>query len=674
MRLASVRIQNFRAFADETVYFNDYTCLVGPNGGGKSTILMALNVFFRETRHSRTSLVRLDAEDFHHRNTKDPVIITVTFDQLSEEAQNDFKEYFRQGKLIISAKAVWNEEDKCAEVTQYGMRLGMDDFRQFFRDEGDGATVADLKKVYAGIREKHPELPAPTTKAAMIEALRTYEAARPDQCSEIPSNDDFYGFSRGSNRLAKHIQWVFVPAVKDASEEELEAKDTALGILLARTVRMRVAFKQQLDDLRSETDGKYQAVLKSQQEVLTELSSSLTGRLSHWAHPDTSVKLEWQADQQTAIKIAEPCAGIIAGEGAFNGKLTRFGHGLQRSFLLALLEELSGGAATGPKLILGCEEPELYQHPPQARHLATVFHKLSTKNSQVIVCTHSPYFVTGREVEDVRSIRPDFSSKSCCCNCVTLDQISASLASARGESPAKAMGRMLKVEQALQSALNEIFFTSVLVLVEGIEDVAYVTTYLTLTERWEEFRKLGCHLVPAGGKSSIAQPLAIAQHLKIPTFVVFDSDGHSNTPTPGGDPATEQKKLGARTKHEKDNTTILKLCGAPSPNPFSAATLWLHNMVMWNSEVSEVVRDEFGRDKWTAVENTVRANYGIEEGDINKNSLFIGYRLTEAWEQGMKSESLEKLCQSIIDFARKARKPVERSKSANAPSKVNAVG
>ncbi|HHY50152.1 MAG TPA: ATP-binding protein, partial [Alphaproteobacteria bacterium] len=36
MRIASVRIENFRSFADATIPFNDYGCLVGPNGAGKS--------------------------------------------------------------------------------------------------------------------------------------------------------------------------------------------------------------------------------------------------------------------------------------------------------------------------------------------------------------------------------------------------------------------------------------------------------------------------------------------------------------------------------------------------------------------------------------------------------------------------------------------------------------
>ena len=562
MRLSSVRIQNFRAFADQTIHFNDYTCLVGPNGGGKSTVLMALNVFFRDASHAKTDLLKLDKEDFHHKNTKKPVIVTVTFEDLSAEAQADLKDYYRHEKLIVSAKAEWNEEDKFAEVMQFGLRLGMEDLKPFFKAEGDKASVKALKELYVGIREAHPDLAAPGTKQEMIDALRAYEAAHPEKCAEIPSEDQFYGVSKGANRLGKYIQWVFVPAVKDASEEAIEAKKAALGVLLERTVRAKVSFKGPLDGIRLEAGKKYQEMLDGQQGVLSELSKSLTERLGEWAHPDTSVKLEWQNDEQSSIKIAEPLAGIIAGEGHFTGNLTRFGHGLQRSFLLSLLEELSASAVEGPRLILGCEEPELYQHPPQARHLASVFHALSTKNSQVIVCTHSPYFVSGREVEDIRSIRPDSPNKCCCCHHVTFDQIATVIATANGEKPPKPAGLMLKVQQALQPELNELFFTNALILVEGLEDVAYISTYFTLMDKWNDFRRLGCHIVPVGGKSELARPIAIAQQLHIPTFVVFDSDGH-NVPDAG-----KPDPNGKRAKHQKDNNTVLKLCGIAAPIRF----------------------------------------------------------------------------------------------------------
>ena len=89
MNLTEVRIENFRSFKDETILFDDYNCLVGPNGSGKSAILMALNVFFRENASTNTNVLELGEEDFHHRDTKKPIKITLTFEFLSKEAQKD---------------------------------------------------------------------------------------------------------------------------------------------------------------------------------------------------------------------------------------------------------------------------------------------------------------------------------------------------------------------------------------------------------------------------------------------------------------------------------------------------------------------------------------------------------------------------------------------------------
>ena len=134
MRIDSVRIENFRSFEDATVPFNNYACLVGPNGVGKSTVLTALNVFFREFENTPTDLSQLEQEDFHFRNTAVPIRITVTFADLSEEAQDDFSDYVRQGKLVVTADATFNGANG-KEVKQYGQRLGMTALRPFFNSD-----------------------------------------------------------------------------------------------------------------------------------------------------------------------------------------------------------------------------------------------------------------------------------------------------------------------------------------------------------------------------------------------------------------------------------------------------------------------------------------------------------------------------------------------------------
>ena len=56
-----------------------------------------------------------------------------------------------------------------------------------------------------------------SSAAAGQEALNSFEQSHPDLCEELESESQFYGFSKGANLLEKHIQWVYVPAVKDAA-------------------------------------------------------------------------------------------------------------------------------------------------------------------------------------------------------------------------------------------------------------------------------------------------------------------------------------------------------------------------------------------------------------------------------------------------------------------------
>lgn len=128
-----MRIENFRSFKDQTIDLDDYTCLVGPNGAGKSAILTALNVFFRNNASSATNVQTLSEEDFHHKDTKTPIKITITFSDLSEDAKQDFKHYYRQGVLTVFSKAVWDKENESAEVKQYGARLVMKKIRSILR-------------------------------------------------------------------------------------------------------------------------------------------------------------------------------------------------------------------------------------------------------------------------------------------------------------------------------------------------------------------------------------------------------------------------------------------------------------------------------------------------------------------------------------------------------------
>ncbi len=69
--LESLHIQNFRSCKDVFIDLDDYTCFVGTNGTGKSTVLQALNILFRYSRDTATDLINLSKEDFYKGNTAD---------------------------------------------------------------------------------------------------------------------------------------------------------------------------------------------------------------------------------------------------------------------------------------------------------------------------------------------------------------------------------------------------------------------------------------------------------------------------------------------------------------------------------------------------------------------------------------------------------------------------
>jgi predicted ATPase len=643
VKLKQVRIENFRSFKDETIALDDYTCLVGPNGAGKSAVLTALNVFFRNMASSATNVNTLGEEDFHHRNTKQPIKITLVFGDLSDVAEKDLHLYVRHGQLVVFAKADWDEDSRSAVVKQFGARLVMKKFAPFFEADSSGAKAGELKAVYCKIREEFSDLPEPGTKAAMMQSLRDFEEKHLELCELLDEPNQFYGWSKGVNLLDKYVQWVYVPAVKDASTEQEEGNKTALGQLLERTIRTKVNFREPIDDLKRRLETDYREIIEKEQAVLSDLQVSLEKRLRGWANPSANVSLNWHYDPNKSLVVNEPVARIAIGEHAFIGEVARLGHGMQRAFIVSMLQELAGSDQEGgPTLLLGFEEPELYQHPPQAQHIATSLDQLASEpksNAQVLVSTHSPYFVSAKGFESVRVVRKRLVHPCSIVSSTTYQKVEKRIADALGESPSLPTALMARIEQIMQPSQRELFFTPVAILVEGTEDVAFISTHMQLTGKWTRFRELGCHFVVAEGKGPLSRPLAIAKELCIPIFVVFDSDA---------DQSGEDK----RKKNAKDNSCILSLCEVKGVDPLPTDNLWCENVVMWKSNITKIVPEDFGATVWTAAEDECRKNEGYV-GIQRKNNLLIAATLEHLSLNGRTSEVLTRLCDQVLAFAEK---------------------
>lgn len=635
MIVESLKIENFRCFKEEEIFFDKYNCFVGANGAGKSTILCALNIFFRHSKDTKIDVNNISMDDFHHKNIEDDIRITVTFTDLSDKAKEELSDYVRHDKLIITTEAKFNKETGEVEVKQYGNRLGFNDFRKYFEKFKENASADELKDIYGKLKEKYNDLPNVKTKVRMKDALQEYESQREDKCIVIKSEDHFYGFTRVS-KLAPFVQWVFIPASKDFIEESEESRYSSLGVLLERTIRGRVNFYENIKEMMNDVTEKYNKMVDDHQAVLKDISEKLQKRLAKWYKPNIQALLEWKRDVERAISIDEPHAFLKIKERGFESELTRFGHGLQRSYMLALLEEISTlDVENSPTLIMGIEEPEIYQHPPQIRYLAETLIDLAEKDSQILVCTHSPLFIPGDDFEKIRIVKENGDPSFTTIKYLKYEELAEELAKI-DDKPVKSSGIVAKMYPSLNPIINEMYFCKILILVEGEADLAYLTSYLILTEKLNYFRELGCHIVYTNGKNRLIKPLIIARLLEIPCFVIFDGD-------------TDKTSESEIAKHREDNKNILKIQGHENEDEWPTENIYKDNLVCWKENIEKTIQVELGEN--FDIYKREAFKFYDNVGDLKKNPLAIAKMLDIAWDKGVRSKTLSDLVERILKFA-----------------------
>lgn len=112
MKLKYARIKNYRGIKDETsISFQDFSCIVGKNDVGKSTILKAIDVFLNENNPN--------IEDKNVYSDSNFIEINLIFDSASSPIILDdtipvslFDEELVDENGLISVKKVWDVSQK----------------------------------------------------------------------------------------------------------------------------------------------------------------------------------------------------------------------------------------------------------------------------------------------------------------------------------------------------------------------------------------------------------------------------------------------------------------------------------------------------------------------------------------------------------------------------------
>lgn len=647
MRVDRIQVKNFRSFEDQSISCDRLTVLVGANGAGKSTLLKAIDLFYE-------TAPKIEEEDFHNNNTLDEMVIALTFSDLSDEEISQFDLYVENDQLTVEKVVRW--ESGKAIVKLHGASLQNPDFAPIRRAQ----SVSERRSLYKQLRgnSDYGNLPAWTKQDDALEHLLAWERDNAHRCIRLRDDGQFFGFKEvARGYLGRWTRFLLIPAVREASDDATEGRGMALTNLMDMVVRSAVADKEPVKRLKETTEREYREILDPAK--LTELSTlarSLTETLETFV-PNARVELNWQ--DLPGIEIPMPRADVKLNEDGYSSSVARAGHGLQRAFILTMLQHLAvaqepspsavptgGDGKSLPDLILAIEEPELYQHPNRQRHLAAILMKLASgqtpgvaRSTQVIYCTHSPLFVGIDRLNQIRLFRkirgePRKPRRTQVVS-ADLNAIAEEIWHAGGSNGERYTGKTLlpRLQAIMNPWMNEGFFADVAVLVEGEDDRAAVLGAARASNI--DLESQGISVIPCNGKNSLDRPAVIFRRLGIEVYVIWDGDR--------GEPEADPK----------DNHRLLRLMSQTVTDWPSSIS---EHFACFECKLEKTLRSELGQEWFDSSLCKCMSELGIKKRKSALKSPAVYSRLFEfAKKDGQKSETMECIVDRVLSLRAKQR-------------------
>lgn len=529
MRIKSVGIENFRCLNNVEIDFNNITTLIGTNGAGKSSVLRALDWFFNGGI--------IDEKDVWSGSGQQRVRVRVTFDRLTDTDRAALGDkYAPIGTDTFTAWRTWNNgEDKMT-----GNALAFLPFETVRNASGAGPKKEALNLLIAA----HPDLDLPKwSSAAKIDSdLESWERSHPDHLQEAESGGNhLFGFN-GQNVLSGIFDFVLVTADLRANEESQDSRGTIISRILEKTVD-RAAADAAYSALAQDVAIRREAISKEHLSTqLDQLGSDLSAEIEAFTS-GREIKL---SAEEPELKPQMSKIRVTVEDQLTHTDVDRQGHGFQRALLISslkLLASKSAGADSESIICLAIEEPELFQHPTQARAFSSVLRTLASdlaSGLQITYATHSPYFVDARYFDEVRRVRRNSVARDQHAE-VTITHAKLDAVASRLTGYVDPNVVTARWDVVCNQHLSEALFADAVMLVEGDDDKA---VFEGIAARSRHLSADGIAVAAALGKGHLYIPHAILSELGIPTMVVFDNDS-------GCEGRMVEKK-----KHERDPDKI----------------------------------------------------------------------------------------------------------------------
>jgi len=668
MLIKSLIIDNYRCYQHQEIDFERLTAILGRNGGGKTTILSALEEFYN-TKNT------ISNEDFYNRDTSLTIKIRVVFSDFREGPESDtFEPYINNDQMSVTK--VISCTDTGVTTKYLASTLAIPQFAQVRAATTKTKQVEEFNQIAdSGALPGLVRLPA--RGADVDAAIANYEQTHPESRQWIESEVSFFGAKNiGAGILDKFTKFVRVPAVRDVMDDVVDKKGSPIHQLLDMIVMRRIESREDIQKLREEFGARVREVYSPGNLVeIKDLESDINGILTKLA-PNAGLNLSWDEPKLPELPLPALITHLI--EDGFSGSIDRKGHGVQRALTFSLIQQLAlaqppsdnpaseqlpqenpiqaeaqqipeSHENTGVDLILAIDEPELYQHPLRSRHLASVLRQMSTATStlggrnQIIFTTHSPYFISlqdFREIRIVRKCQPVDGGMPPCSSVAkySLEQAAREMARVNKDESEEALKKYTSASffahtyPIMTTIICEGFFAEGVVLVEGLTEVAFLSTLATrLGKDWAE-KSLA--IIPASGKNNLDRIGIIFKGLDIPTYIIFDGDNDSTK-------EKEREKVGAT------NQRLLRLANAaleeeyPKDGAFSG-------YACFEDKIESYCKKHLGEEFYNSILRPLANEYSYDKlPEALKNFEIACEFVTRVYDSGRNLPLIEKMVEEI---------------------------
>jgi putative ATP-dependent endonuclease of OLD family len=383
VRLARVRLRNFRCYKDETsIDIDSLTVLIGKNDAGKSAVMDALDVFFNEAK--------LDADDASKSGDKSDVRLICEFEDFPESPILDVdypttlrEEYLLNAEGRLEIHKVYDGALKNPKLTGV--------FARALHPSAPGRSDLLLLK-NKELKERATELGLDTDNIdlkvnAQIRRLIWNSASDLNlKAQEISLEKETGG--RIWDQLKKYLpSFALFKSDRPSTDQDAEAQDPMKAAV-------REALRAKQDDLAQiEEYVRREVCAIAEQTVakLRQMDPTLAGELNPRFAPP-----KWDAVFKMSLTGEEEIP------------INKRGSGVRRLILLNFFQAKAEQIAVdrgAPSVIYALEEPETCQHPNMQKMLMRALYELSEyPDCQVILSTHTPVLARQVPINSLRYI------------------------------------------------------------------------------------------------------------------------------------------------------------------------------------------------------------------------------------------------------------------------------